>query len=422
MLSKKELVVLIIGGVLNSLTILLSSNGGPSNLSMVVSTLYVIYTLSRPLEQQLVLLSIALPNTKIFNYFSISGAVCICALSALFNYRKIKKISWPVVFLAFTYMLYCTQFYYRFQDVKLGFVMPIKTALTMLFFTILCSHKPISNNAYHYGFVSAMGLYIGIVTSIASTMIVQRSIRRLAVLGNDSNMLSVEVVFVLAYILVCFFQTKRIKLSFLFISVITLGFVCFLCGSRNGYLLFIIVVVYTYFCNMKRGKKSIIITLVIIASGYVVVNSDMGRNAIEVYNRRTQNLENKDDFSNGRYELWDEYVTVFNSDKSLWLYGLGSYKSYGINKQAHNFILEGIAGNGIIGLLILYFAYLLIYLYQFRRNNMRYKHKPTLFQYLPLLIPLLGGITLHGIINVMNTTMIYVSVLCLAKPYLDKSK
>ena len=98
----------------------------------------------------------------------------------------------------------------------------------------------------------------------------------------------------------------------------------------------------------------------------------------------------------------------------LWLFGLGNYTYYGIEEMAHNFLIEDIAGYGLIGVMLLYTTYIIIYRTLYKNSMSKgKKQRIVLYQLLPFFVPIIGGLTLHGMTSIMNTTMLFIGVLCM---------
>ena len=419
--SKKEIALFIIGGVLSALSCVFCSIGGESGnvstpISMAISAVYVALAFTLPLEQQLMLVALGLPNTKALGFYGISCSIIVCAIAVMKNIWKTKNIS-AIVFISFLYLLYCTQFIGRFGDVKIGLVMPLKTVVNLLFFYILASNIKIASSSFLIGFKASVALFVGIVSAFwISLTQAETDATRVAIEGNDPNMLAVEAAFVTSYLAVYYYKSRSFS-KWLFLCAVTiLSTITLYGGSRMGIILMGIVVISSILLNVDQIKRSTLLMVVFGSALVAFLLSSTGQGIIEALIIRNENLQSHGDLSNNRFELWSYYISAFNSDPILWFVGLGNYQEYGILKQAHNFLIEDIAENGIIGVLLLYLTYRKIYVRQFKLSKCLNTIKVKAFTLLPFLVPIIGGLTLHGLTNVINTTMLYLGVLCMTLP------
>lgn len=413
-LSNRELLLLFVASLLSALSSSTYSIDGSTAASMSFSAVFVLLSIFLPLEQQLFLVALAIPNTKALGFGGISCSILICAISGLkYHLFAGKKPHIPIGVIL--YLIYCVQFYVRFNDFLIGFVMPIKQAMNMLFFVVLATDRRIAGNAFQIGFKSSLFLFAGIVSAFFFSSITSSS-GRLAAAGNDPNILSVEVAFVLSFVCLAYGKLKQMSLPAFSVILGVLAIVSALCGSRMGFLLFGIVLFVTVIFNSRSiSNVAGLLIIVVIAFG-IFVTSQFGQGIIEAVQYRMYLLEANDNMSNGRFETWNLYISVLNSSPYMWIFGMGDYTQYGIENQAHNFLFEDLSGYGILGLLILYPTYFAIYKTLYK-NAYIYGGKPNkgIYRFLPLLVPLIGGLTLHGLVSIMNTTMLFLGAMALTK-------
>lgn len=136
-----------------------------------------------------------------------------------------------------------------------------------------------------------------------------------------------------------------------------------LTGSRSALICLLIGFIGIFFISLfKRSFKQafvlLLITFAIVIIGYYSMQGD---NIISIYIERfiyrSQKRANND-ISNGRYELWAQYIDVFKNNSRILFFGGMDIKKYGINIVAHNMIIEQLACYGIIGSIILVSLYL----------------------------------------------------------------
>ena len=345
---------------------------------------------------------------------SCSVMVSTVAVLKYYIFSKNKRVLTTGVSL---YLVYCFLSFAKYDDIVSGFVMPIKQAINMVFFIILSSKYDISKNAFSIGLKTSLALFAGVVFALGVSIISTASLSRLAVVGNDSNILAVEVAFVLSYICVAFTRGKIFSLFQFAVFVLVLGVISVICGSRMGLLLFALILTTTLLLNIGKSRSLFVVALLLLFSGVAFVRSELGQDLIGAIKLRNEILQNNYDVSNGRFEIWGQYIVALTSSPIRLLFGLGDFTKYGIENQAHNFFIEDLAAYGIIGLLILYPTYFAIYKRQFVSiKRFSGKTRISVYRLIPLFTPIVGSLTLHGLTSIMCTTMIYLGVLSLAVP------
>lgn len=419
--KKKDLLILLLGGVLSTLSCIFFSNsgatgGGSTAASMAISAVYVVISFFLPLDQQLMLVALGLPNTKALGFGGISCSIIVCAVAVVKNFYKTKNTS-SIVLVVVLYVLYSLQYLFRFDNYMIGLIMPIKTGINLLFFYIVATNTRIASNSFKVGFKTSVALFVGIVSAFwISFNQADADTSRVAIEGNDPNILAVEAAFTAAYLSVYYYSKESFSKWFFLIAVSILSAISLLCGSRMGLILMSFTIVLAVLLNVRQFNRSSLLVLVFGTALVAFLLSPTGQAVVEALIMRNENLERSGNISNDRFELWSMYASVFNSDPILWFSGLGDYKEYGLPKQAHNFLIEDIAAYGILGVAILYFTYWRIYLGQYKLSKKYNNITSRLFSKLPVLIPLIGGMTLHGLTSIMNTTMLYLGVLCMTMP------
>lgn len=414
--TNKEYILLITASLLSALSCMTFSDKGSTSVSMAISAIYITIACFLPLDKQLMFVALGLPNTKALGFEGISCSIIICAIAAIKNFSKARNIT-PIFLISILFILYCTQFLFRYGDIKLGIIAPVKTGFNLLFFAILANNVKIASNSFEIGLKSTIALLMGIVSAFWVSFN-QKAVdtTRVAIEGNDPNMLAVEAAFTASYLCVFYYNNKSFS-KWLFLIVLSiLAAISLLCGSRMGLILMSLVVFVAILSNTGKFQRSTLLVVVFGGALIAFLFSSTGQAIIEALITRNDNLEAHGNISNDRFELWTMYVAAFNSDFSLWFLGLGSYIEFGIHKQAHNFLIEDIASYGIIGVLILYLTYKNIYSCQYRNSKCFNRVSPQLYTMMPFFVPIIGGLTLHGLTSIINTTMLYLGVLCMTLP------
>lgn len=410
--SNRYLLILLSGGLLSVLSCLFYSPDGSTPQSMLVSAIYVLMSVNMSIENQLYLVALGVPNTKALGFGGISSSIVVCTVAVFSHLIKDKKKP-SVPFIAFVLFFYSLQYILRDEDYLAGAVMPIKTMANILFFVLLCSNSKVAADSFNIGLKASIALFVGIVSAFAASTFESLDARRMTIAGNDPNMISIEIAFVFSYLSVAYFTSKNFFKWFYYGAAIVLGILTMMCGSRMGMILYAFVLLSSIFLNAKNFGKSFVLATVLGLGTVIFLLSKAGQSAIEAITLRMEVLENADNISNGRFEIWAKYFYVLNSNDYYWLFGLGSYKNYGLEDMAHNFLIEDIALYGIIGVLILYSTYIGIYRKQYRHSLCLKRNKTTFYNSIPFLVPLIGSLTLHGLGSIMITTMLYLGVLCM---------
>lgn len=428
--SNKEIILLLFGGVSSALCCLFFDNTGDTGsgsgstlVSMAISAIFIAISTLLPLEQMLYMVAIGIPNTKALGFGGISCSIIVCAI-AVIKYYIMRKEKPHLPMGIFIYLLFCIFSIFNYDNIISGIVMPLKQAINMIFFVLLISNSIVANNSFSIGLKASIALFLGIIFAFFSSIISSLDVGRLAVVGNDPNILAVEAAFVFVYICIAFVKSNFLSSLVFSIMAIVLCLICVLCGSRMGLLLFAIIILLTIALNANSSRKVFLMAIVIVIGAVLFLQSNLGQDLLNAFVMRMEMLESNDNVSNGRFELWNQYYKALNSSPTSWLFGLGDYTKYGIEDQAHNFLIEDLASYGIIGLLILYPTYIGIYKRQYK-TSIKYcgSSRLNLYRLMPLMTPIIGGVTLHGLFSIMDTTMLYLGVLAMAKiPNSNKGK
>jgi len=410
--SFKYLIILLIGGLLSVLSCLYFSDGTPTILSMLFSVVFVLLSVNMSLENQMYMIAIGIPNTKALGFGGISASIVICFVAVLIHFIKDKKKP-SIPLLAILLLLYSMQYLFRNDDYRMGAVMPIKTVANILFFVFLSSNVKIASDSFNIALKATIALLVGIVSAMSASIFGMNDAQRVSVVGNDPNMLSIEIAFVLSVLSVTYYSRKQFSQFFYLVAVFILGVLTMMCGSRMGIVLYALVLFGSVFLNAKEISKTMLLVTLLGIGITIFLLSPFGQSLIEAITLRIEVLERSDNVSNGRFEIWQQYFNVLNSNDLYWLFGLGSFSDYGIENMAHNFLLEDVAAYGIIGVILLYFTYFGIYKRQYKLVKRIKRFKFSYFFAIPFFVPLIGSLTLHGLGSIMITTMLYLGILCM---------
>lgn len=398
---------IIFCAILSSLCVL-STSSGMYFISTIITLLYAVYAGSKSADKILVYLALAIPNTRSMEAFGVSGAILACTVFLFNQIVHKKKLSRGIFILGLIYLVYSLQFIIRFYDFKIGLIMPIK--MVIMLWTLEMVRKSIKKEYFVMTSILYItdSMFIGIMFAVIASIISGGNIARLTIVENDPNMLSIECTFLLAVYCIAYFE-RIISIKLFIFYMILLGLLVLMCGSRMGILLLIILIFVSLFMNINNIKRSLSLILICIFGVSLFLISKTGQNSIAILKARNSALALQHNISNNRFDLWGEYLTIFNSNKLFWFFGLGSYSYYGIESMAHNFLLEDLSSYGVIGTLIIYCAYYKEFkgITKIKTINIYKK----LYFYIPFLIPIIGGLTLHGISSLPNFIMLFIGTM-----------
>ena len=401
---------------LSAVCVVTTAKGMPI-IATFATIIFAVFASNKSANEILMFLALAIPNTRSMEAFGISGAILACSLFLILRLICTHEMNRKIFVIGAIYLVYSFQFIVRFDDMKIGFIMPLK--IVMVLWAMMLIAKDLNNDHLSMEYVLRINnsMFIGIVSAVIASIISTGSIVRLSVVENDPNMLAVECAFVLSVYCIAYFE--RYITTLFFIGTTTV-LVCLgiMCGSRMGILLLLFTIAISILLNIRRANRTLLLISVSAIAAIVFLSSKTGQNVLYVLEARSNALVAQNNISNGRFDIWKEYFDTFNSSKSLWLLGLGSYTYYGIDSVAHNFLIEDLAAYGIIGMVLIYYAYGVVFktVAVGSRINKKKKHLITI---LPFFIPLIGGMTLHGISSMPNFLMMFVGIMVIFSINLD---
>ena len=413
--SKFEYLFLGIAGTLTFLVNYMCVNGH-DGFAVFFSVLYLILVACQPTERALLYIALVVPSTRSMEIVGVSVAVWVCLLYLVKKFFVNKgSIHMEILFPMGVYLIYCIQFYYRFDSVMYGFLQPIKMLIVLCFlYEYAIDVKSYINKTSKISKILFVWLS-GAVLALLPVLMTTNVVGRIQAFNNDANILSVQTVFILSCASVLLMKNNNGLSFFSYTIVVCVSMaICLICGSRNGFLLLLIFFASMTFLNLngKRFVKSVVILFTVILFITIALNTSFAQMYISGIQHRLDLLEQSGNVSNGRYDIWNEYISVFNNNIWLWLFGLGAYSNYGLAYMAHNMFIEDISNYGIIGMLILTSAYVRVFYTVYTVNMAVHNCEGCLrlFGMIPFAIPLIGGLTLHSMTSLPNTIMLYLGV------------
>lgn len=416
---KKQRIILILNlmtaSVLSGLSILFTVHS-MHLFAVLVSAIYIIFALTQGHNKTFCFVVFALSNTHVLNIAGVSASVLICAFSAISDMAGRKGIDRKMFKISVLLLIYSIQYLIRYNDISSAVISPLKIIAVCLYFYSLAADRKIimimRKNISQYILFGVVSILVNIAVTGASV-----SHARASVLNNDPNMLSVEAAVYIAMSLVLFFRYEIISvMQFCFIFIF-MSIVIVLCGSRNGFLLLFMSLMFTFAFNLHRASKILFLAAVISGVIFIVSSSSAGQNALTLLINRTNVMQARGrGISNGRIDTWKEYINAFNANIANWFLGFGLYTNAGLSEMGHNGFIEDIASYGLIGGILVYMLYFRV-LKVYRNNIAQNIFNNDFYAWLPIIIIVSGSLTLRSLTNIINLSLLFISVIILAKDH-----
>lgn len=404
-----EITIAVILALLSALSIYTESIG-KQGFNILICLVYVAIVLFQPEKNFIYYVALSIPNTHVLSISGISAAVCIACLYVV---RKVVttstySFSTNLVFWLVLYCAYMLQYLVRFGSFLYGIIMPLKTTLVLVFLYMYSEESCIKNISPLIVFRIVIYWLVGIGAALLPTIVLTPGLSRLAVLNNDSNMLSIEIAFLFALLSILYTSLRTINFSSYLETSLVCGFLSLACGSRSGLVLFAAVTVITIFANLKSPRKVMAVVILLGITVYFLLNSSVMRRYLDLLILRNTVLSSNGDLTNGRLDTWAQYIDIISHNYSILILGTGTYSFIGFEVMAHNMLLEDIVAYGVIGILILLAVYIIIFSKERTIIIGETKEKVSLYAMMPFFIPVVAGFVLHSLTNFPNTFMLYI--------------
>lgn len=125
-----------------------------------------------------------------------------------------------------------------------------------------------------------------------------------------------------------------------------------------------VAVIAIIFAIENLGPKNILklfFAILVVIGAYYFLNkvSFINSSVLSIIDRFLH--PKNGDLSNGRTDLWMNYIDIFRNNCKILLIGSKDYSQYNVSLVAHNMLIEQIADYGIIGFVIISLSYISIY-------------------------------------------------------------
>ena len=233
---------------------------------------------------------------------------------------------------------------------------------------------------------------------------------------SGENTLGIISAILMSYCLLIYCKGEKNK-SFLIISVLFLSGIGIMTGSKTFVILSAIALIWTGIPIIAFGsfrKKAICLAflLIVLSCSYLVMKngSILNMSASFIINRLISPKNN--DISNGRFIIWNSYISFLKENPFVVLFGAGSYTKLGFNIMAHNMLIEQIVLYGVFGNILIIWLYSIaakILILRMKKNMPQIK--ADLYGSLPIALIFGAGITSHAFINMTNTVLFYLGLI-----------
>lgn len=284
-----------------------------------------------------------------------------------------------------------------------------KTIVVLLFIDSFSSNIDINRQ---YARCMKAAVYGCIVSFVFSILLDPSSFKengRFAFSSSGQNVLGILCAVLAINLLVTIIQKSDDAKSEMILWLGGLLIIGFFTGSRSFLLAMgvgVSTVLLISFLRMdvRRIGKVVGICIALCSIAFILyTNSVFIRGYVDKFAYRMTKLSNVD-VSNGRYDLWAQYIDVFLQNPKYLLFGNLNPQKYGIEYVAHNMIIEQIADFGIIGSIIIVIMYIDVFY-----SIMKVNDYSLMWRYLlPSAFALLSAsMVSHTMLGIPQTMMLY---------------
>lgn len=181
-------------------------------------------------------------------------------------------------------------------------------------------------------------------------------VRRSGYMG-DPNFYSCHITAALSGILVLTLNNDKRKKLFVLVPLAFLLFYCGLTSVSKSFLLVCACLLLLWVLDLllQKGKASVKMTLLLtlLIVGIFLLSSTVFTDLLDTMFSRFGQDNNLSDFTTGRTEVWNRYITSMFEDARLLLFGQGYSDKIIGEKPPHNTLLEGVFELGLVGFILI---------------------------------------------------------------------
>lgn len=382
-------------------------------LAIVALLVCVFFSGILPIESLFPLMLCILPANRLLTYGPISAPTVIMLIALFRIVRTLVHIQKQVFGLCAMLIGYSTLTLFGGGKV---FFDSIKIVVMLLFIYKCVDVSSIKISHYRYTIFCAIGcIFTSLIVLISNPASIIES-SRFTFSKNGENVLGIMCAVIAINLFILLLEKKTSKRIMLIILVILLLGIGFMTGSRSFMLavvigiigIIIMLILRMQVCSLLKTIALLVIGL--IGAIFLVKTSDFINNYWNSIVYRVTKLQTVD-VSNGRYEIWREYIEAFHQHPNyLWFGGL-SVGTNGIKLEAHNMIIEQIAAYGIIGSVILVPLYYIIFKRIICESSSSVMWNT--YRIVPLIVLLSISMVSHTLLGVPQTTMLFLCLFAL---------
>lgn len=385
--------------------------------SLVVTALFctLLFSIILSKNDLLLFMLCILSANRLLTYGPISAPTVVMLTALLRKIKMIRYVKKSFFFLSMTLIIYSSIFLFAGQFI---FFDAIKIIIMLLFMYLYLNKKDIYFLHESCTLFCSIGCVLTCAIALITNPISIIESSRFSFSKSGQNVLGIMCA-VMVVNLILILMNKRIKSrKWIPIFCFLLCGIGFLTGSRSFLLAFGvgsvgIFIILILKLEIQRFFKIITVFLLGLVILVFLLNES---NLIKMYwdslIYRITKLQ-AIDFSNGRFEIWNQYFEIFKQSPAyLWLGGL-LVGTNGIVIVAHNMIIEQIATYGILGSIVI----LALYMSVFSMIKRETKSKLQFFSYniMPMVSFMVVSMFSHTLLGVPQTTMLFICFLAILK-------
>lgn len=293
-----------------------------------------------------------------------------------------------------------------------------KIVVVLLFIWIYWSRDEIEKLYVKYVKCCSFGCIISTVIALFFNPSFLSESTRFSISDNGGENVLGIICGVMALHLLCIFLTEKGQEKGSAVMAVFLIAIGLITGSRSflmvlGIGVFSIITISFFKLNIKRLGKILILMVFVAGIGILILSTnDFLSEYMDQLVYRINKLATQD-ISNGRYEIWKQYLALFKQNNIYFWFGNMDLTENGVIYVAHNMLLEQIASIGIIGSFIISALYISTYLHIIRKS------KSYIIWFSEKIVPFIGFIIVsfvsHTLLGVPQTIMLYICGMAVLK-------
>lgn len=177
---------------------------------------------------------------------------------------------------------------------------------------------------------------------------------RLSGYMGDPNFYSCHITVALSGMLVLLLNNDNRKKLFVLVPLVCALLYCGLLSVSKSFLLIsaCLLLLWVLEVLFRKGKASIKVTLIftLVIGGVFLLSSTIFTDLLGTMFSRFGQDSNLSDFTTGRTDVWNNYITAIFSDARLLFFGQGYTSAFIGDKATHNTLLQSLFQFGVIGL------------------------------------------------------------------------